>query len=219
MSALLATSSSTKTNLPSELNIIDTSLSLSVNSLVIMSPTIYGLGTGLFNNLSIQLISYIRTILGHGHGVVVGPGSGVWDHVHIADLCSLYSLILLDILDPSSHGSKLPTGKKGIIFSANGRATWEDVAQGVADACVAEGRIKDAQVEHVSMERGIEIFSGYLGERVSPEHLELGLSSNSRTVASVARGLGWKPSSGEEAWRKGFGDDVREVLEREKRVE
>lgn len=148
---------------------------------------------------------------------MVGPGAGEWDHVHIADLAELYELVVLDILDPASHGAKLPQGKKGIIFSANGRATWGEVAQGVADACFEAGRVKSKEVDHVDMERGAEIFSGYLGERVSPEHLELGLSSNSRTVASVAKGLGWKPSRGEDAWRQGFTDDVRVVLEREKK--
>jgi len=46
--------------------------------------------------------------------------------------------------------------------------------------------------------------------------VEAGLSSNSRTVASVARRLGWKPRRGEEDWKRGFGDDVRVVLEKRK---
>lgn len=86
-----------------------------------------------------------------------------------------------------------------------------DVARGVAAALVEAGRLESAEVSNLGLEEGTRVFERAL-EKISPEHVEAGLSSNSRTVASVARGLGWRPSRGEEAWRKGFGEDVGMVL-------
>ena len=133
--------------------------------------------------------------------------------MHISDLGDLYTLAVLDILNHS--GSSLPHGQKGIIFSAAGRASWHSVAAGVAAACVAEGELESAEVEEMSLEEGSKVFYEFL-EKISPEHVEAGLSSNSRTVASVARKLGWKPRMGEEDWKRGFGEDVRLVLEKRK---
>ena len=219
-----------------ELAVIDEGAKFGVKTLVIMSPTIYGIGSGvrplsstppsflhhprsplltsptqLFNTISIQVPAYARTALGHGQSIVIGSGSSIWDHVHIADLGELYTLAVVDILDYA--GKNLPHGQKGIIFSANGRATWRQVAEGVAAACVAEGVIKSTEVQEMSLDEGSAVFYEFL-ENISPEHVEAGLSSNSRTVASVARRLGWRPRRGEEDWQRGFRDDVKVVLEK-----
>ncbi|KAK7966556.1 uncharacterized protein PG986_000833 [Apiospora aurea] len=192
-----------------ELGVVDAGLALGVKTLVIMSGLIYGRGTGAFNQSSIQIPVYVRAALAAGRAVVVGQGSGEWDHVHVEDLAELYRIILDDILQ--SGGRKLPTGKQGIVFSGNGRHTWREVVQGVADACYAAGRIKDNTVRSVELEEGAELLDmGVEDENV----VELGFCSNSRTVSTVARGLGWKPTRGQEAWARGLQDDVNAILGR-----
>jgi nucleoside-diphosphate-sugar epimerase len=124
-----------------ELGVIDTGLELGVKTLVIMSPIIYGNGTGQFNKVSVHT-QYMKAMLEIGHAVVVGDGSGVWDHVHIADLAELYQLVVLNILE--QEGKALPTGKKGIIFSANGRHSWLEYSQLVADACYERGLLSES---------------------------------------------------------------------------
>lgn len=194
-----------------ELGVIDMGLELGVKTLVIMSPTIYGIGTGLFNTTSMQLPAYIRSVLDHGRAVVVAEGKGVWDHVHVEDLAELYQIAVVEMLEKG--GKDLPTGKEGIIFSGNGRHSWMEVAQGVADACYEEGKIRERRVESVGLAEGAKLLASFLGQ-VDEKLVELGLSSNSRTVSSVGRKLGWEPTRGEEAWRKGFRDDVKAVLEK-----
>ncbi|KAI1500903.1 NAD dependent epimerase/dehydratase family protein [Biscogniauxia marginata] len=195
-----------------ELGVIDTGLELGVKTLVIMSPTIYGLGSGLFNRISIQIPTYIRTTLAHGHAIVVGSGDTMNDKVHVEDLADLYRIIVLDILENS--GKRCRTGKKGIIFSGTGRFTWRELAQGVADACYEEGKIEDNRVKSVGLAEAAKLFTSYAADKVDEANVELGLASNARTIATVAGTLGWKPTRGEEAWRKGFRDDVQEVLKR-----
>lgn len=187
----------------SELGVIDTGLEKGVKTLVIMSPTIYGNGTGKFNKSSIQVPSYVKATISNGQAIVVGEGKGIWDNVHVADLAELYTLCLLNILDKS--GKDLPFGKEGIIFSGNGRHTWMDLAQGVADAAYADGRIKTKEVKSVSLEQGAKSLTG--GDQLL---VELGFSSNSRTKSVVGREkLGWKPTRGQEAWRGGFEEEVK----------
>ena len=194
----------------SELGVIDAGLELGVKTLVIMSPLIYGLGTGLFNNISVQLPTYIQAVLDHGRGVVVKPGEGEWDHVHVEDLAELYEIAVVDVVENGGKG--LPSGKKSIIFSANGRHSWMEVAQRVAEACYEEGEIKDKQVESLGLTEAAQVLK-MMGQ-VNEELVELGLSSNSRTVSTIGRQLGWKPTRGEEAWKKGFRDDVQAVLKK-----
>ncbi|CAJ2501889.1 Uu.00g047420.m01.CDS01 [Anthostomella pinea] len=191
-----------------ELAVVDTGLDLGVKTLVIMSPTIYGIGTGLFNKTSVQVPAYILSVLDHGRSVVVEGGKGVWDHVHVEDLAELYEVAVVDILDHG--GASLPSGKKGIIFSGNGRHSWMEAAQGAADACYEEGKLADKRVQSIGLAEGASILN------FGKEMLELGLSSNSRTVSSVGRQLGWKPTRGEEAWIQGFRDDLKAVLAKRK---
>lgn len=129
--------------------------------------------------------------------------------VHVSDLALLYELILLRILDDGGEG--VPFGRKGIIFSGNGRRAWREVAQGVADAAYEAGKIKTREVKSVSLEQGAEIF--LKGWDVDAGHakqlMEQGFSSNSRTQSTIARKLGWRPVRGAEAWKAGFEEEVR----------
>lgn len=193
-----------------ELGVVDAGLELGVKTVVMMPPLIYGVGTGLFNKISIQIPTYIRCALEHGRAVVVEGGKGVADHVHVEDLAELYSIVVLEVLE--SGGKALPTGKEGIIFSGNGRHSWMEVAQGLADACYEEGKLKDNQVESVGLSEGTKILK-FLDE-VNEEVTEKGLASSVRMISSLARNLGWRPTRGEEAWRKGIRDDVKAILEK-----
>ncbi|KAK8034567.1 hypothetical protein PG993_009562 [Apiospora rasikravindrae] len=190
-----------------ELGVVGAGLELEVKTLVIMSGLVYGRGTGAFNRSSIQIPVYVRAALAAGRAVVVGQGSGEWDHAHVEDLAELYRIVLEDILQ--SGGRKLPTGKQGIVFSGNARHTWREVARGVGDAYLAAGRIKDNTVKSVGLEEGAKLFNIGVEDASA---VELGLCSNSRTVSTIARDPGWKPIKGQGGWSKGFRDDIDTIL-------
>ncbi|KAF3394249.1 hypothetical protein F1880_005432 [Penicillium rolfsii] len=202
-----------------ELGVIDMGLELGVQTLVIMSPIIYGNGTGLFNKISIHT-QFMKAMLEIGHAVVVGDGTGVWDHVHVEDLADLYRLVILDIL--GRGGKNLPTGKKGIIFSANGRHSWLEYSQLIADACYEKGLLPERKVTHLTPEEAVETLMPRLGFTKMAFTKE-GLASaaemfcnNERTVASVARSLGWNPAKGDNAWKQAFRDDVDAFIQSKK---
>ncbi|KAI0111990.1 NAD(P)-binding protein [Daldinia grandis] len=194
-----------------ELSVIDLALELGVKSIVINSGTIYGRGTGLFNKTSAQVPLFAQAVLQFKKGILVGDGKGVWDHVHVEDLADLYLLVLERIIAKGGEG--VPSGKKGIIFSGNGRHQWLDVAQGVADAVFAEGQIPSNKLEAVTLE---EVAKYFMDGQIPVEVVEKAIVSNARTVSSVAKSLGWKPTRGEEAWKQGFVEEVKVELEKRK---
>lgn len=197
-----------------ELAAIDAGMELGVKTVVIMSPTIYGVGTGLFNKASIQVPACVRTALMGGRSVAIGEGAGIWDHVHVEDMAALYRVVVEDIVDRGGEG--VPTGKKGILFCANGRHSWREVAQGVADALFEAGKIEDRTVVSVGLADAAKVSAAVNGMS-DEDMIEAGIASNSRTAASVGRKLGWVPTRGEEFWKKTFHDDVRMVLEKERK--
>ena len=120
-----------------------------MNTLVVISPAIHGDGTGIFNKSSAQTF-FLTSVLDRKKAAVTGDGLSIYGRVHIADLVELYKLILLDVLD--NNGQNLPSGKKGIIFSAHGEYTKIQEAKLVAAVGHELGVLPDATVEHLSLE-------------------------------------------------------------------
>jgi nucleoside-diphosphate-sugar epimerase len=135
---------------------VETGKEVGVKTTVIMSPTIYGVGTGLFNKLSIQVPNIMRVALKEGQVDVVGEGKGVWDFVHIEDLARLYQLVLEKIV----KGEGVPSGEMGFLFSAAGRYTWLELSRGVAAALFKLGAIATDQVRSMTIEEAAERWAG-----------------------------------------------------------
>jgi len=191
-----------------ELGVIDTGIETGVKTIVIMSPLIFGTGTGEFNKLSIQIPALTRFALQKGYAVQAGDGKGIWNRVHIADLAKLYQIVLDKIL---AGGEDVPFGKRGIIFSEAGSYSWGELAQGIADAAFKAGKIPTREVKSVGVKEMAEAFGAFTGG--DAELLgELGLASNSRTKGDVSRSLGWKPEKGDKEWQATFEEELNAIL-------
>lgn len=147
---------------------IETGLEQDVKTYLIMSPTIYGLGTGLFNKKSIQLPTIIRTAIKKGQVDVIGEGTGAWDAVHIQDLATLHELLLAKVL----QGEDIPSGKEGIFFSETGDYTWMQLAEGLANELHRQGILKTADVGHLSLQEAAKEWGSG-----SPQYAELRFAS------------------------------------------
>ncbi|KAF5644811.1 NAD dependent epimerase dehydratase family [Fusarium tjaetaba] len=196
-----------------ELDVIDTGLELGVKTIVLMCPIIYGNGTGLFHNTSMHLV-FMKAMIKLGRAVVVDDGAGVWDHVHVEDLAELYRLLVQEILE--REGKALPTGKKGIVFNGNGQHSWLEFMKLVANAGYEEGALLSNTVAHISLEEAAKTLVPLIGFSDSMGDLTMLaaqiLNSNARTVASVARKLGWVPLKGEEVWESSVRDDIKTIV-------
>lgn len=159
-----------------------------ITTYILMSPTSYGIGSGLFNRTSIQIDAIIRAAQRDGATTVIGAGKAHWDHVHIEDLAALYELLLARVL--AGTAADLPSNKRGVYFNETGHHSWREVSERVAAAGVRAGRLTTDEVR----EETLEVAAPKLGKTLTPFVAELGFASFSRTQASRARELlGWKP--------------------------
>ncbi|GKT45847.1 uncharacterized protein ColSpa_06028 [Colletotrichum spaethianum] len=131
-----------------DIAVIRTGERTGVKTYIMMPPTIYGRGTGLFNQGSMQIPSIIRGALKAGAPEYVGDGTARLGHVHVTDLALLYELALSKILS----GEEIPFGRRGIYFSNTGSHNWRDLAEYVGKAGVALGALKSGEPRSVTLE-------------------------------------------------------------------
>ena len=135
-----------------DLTVIETGLKVGVTTYIIMSPLIYGIGTGYFNQQSIQEPVMIRAALETKQAEVIGTGNASWGHVHVVDLANLYEIVVQKLL----VGEDLPSGERGFYFSATGHHTWLEVAEGVAGALFTLGISQTEEVKSINLEEAAE---------------------------------------------------------------
>ncbi|KAL5318042.1 hypothetical protein ACEPPN_015146 [Leptodophora sp. 'Broadleaf-Isolate-01'] len=186
-----------------DITAIETGLSVNVPTTLIMSPTIYGIGTGQFNKLSIQVPSMMRYAIAAGRVEMIGNGEGAWDFVHVEDLAQLYLILLKRVL----AGEEVPVGEKGIMFSASGWYRWRDLAEGIANALVEVGALKTKEVASISVEEAAKWAGGDVFTA------ELAFASNSRTVSDIGFSLGWKPVKTEDDFKAHFVEEAKLVVQ------
>ena len=139
-----------------DLTVVETGLKVGVKTYIIMSPLIYGIGTGHFNQQSIQEPTMIKAAFKTKQVEVIGSGKASWDHVHVVDLAKLYEIVVQKLL----AGEDLPSGEKGIYFSEKGHHTWLEVAEGLANALFTLGVSKTEEVKSISLEEAAEKWAG-----------------------------------------------------------
>lgn len=191
-----------------DLVVIESGRALGVQTYIIMSPTIYGTGSGLFNKLSMQIPHLIRTFIQEGRAAVIGDGQARWNHVHIADLAELYELFLVHILG----GPTIPAGEKGIYFSETGEHSWLELSEGIARAGHALGVFPSAAPASISLEEAAPTWGNG-----SLQFTELGFASMSRTTADLCPSLlGWKPRKTRADFEANFREEFELILKERK---
>lgn len=189
-----------------DLAVVETGKEQGVPTTIIMSPTIYGVGTGKFNRLSVQYPIQMRQALQAGQAEYVGDGEGVWDFVHIVDLAILYETVLVDWV---SAQRTIPVGEKGIIFSATRTFKWKEVADRIGKIGVGLGKLTNPVARSLSLAEAAGKWTGG-----NEQLCELAFASNARTSADIAKDLGWVPSKTRDDWEQSFQEEFQEVLKR-----
>ncbi|KAL0938112.1 nad dependent epimerase dehydratase family protein [Colletotrichum truncatum] len=191
-----------------DIAVVKTGERTGVKTYIMMPPTIYGRGTGFFNQGSMQIPSIIRASIQAGVPRYVGDGTCRLGHVHVTDLALLYELILSKVL----AGEELPSGRRGIYFSNTGSHNWRDLAVMVGKAGVKLGALKSAEPVPLTLE---EAASEWL--KTTPQVVEMNYAANSATKPVLATELGWKPRKTEKDWENSFEETFQMVLDEKQR--
>ncbi|KAL8650975.1 MAG: hypothetical protein Q9226_004921 [Calogaya cf. arnoldii] len=190
-----------------DLTVINTGLTSSVKTYIIMPPTIYGTGTGLFNRLTIQAPTIMRSALRNGQVLKLGADDGDVECVHVQDLANLYILMASKV----AKGDDMPSGVRGIYFASTDRYTWKEFADGIAKALVEVGGIKTEEVKKIGLEEAAAEWTG--GHKLL---CELNFGSNFRTRPDTSRSLGWRPSRTKEDFNNHYLETAKLVMETQK---
>lgn len=135
--------------------VVETEEALRIPTYIIMAPTIFGLGKGLFNRFSVQLPAMIGDTLETGNVRVIGSGQTIWSHVHIDDITEFILLLLHRIV----NNGEIPSGPKGVYFCESGEHTHLEMAERLLKACGQLG-IARGKVKHVSLEEAADAWAG-----------------------------------------------------------
>ncbi|KAJ9656576.1 hypothetical protein H2201_008509 [Coniosporium apollinis] len=184
--------------------VVRTGKEVGVKTYIIMSPTIYGLGSAkVGNRFSIQIPSLVRAALQAGRAETVGKGEGVWNYVHIEDLTVLWEQLLLKVV----QGAAIPEGEEGIYFSETGEFTWRSLAELVGKAGKELGKLETAEVAEISLEDAAKKWAGG-----NTQLAELGFASNARTKTGLAKELlNWEPVKTKEDWESSVKEEFEAI--------
>ncbi|KAL8731877.1 MAG: hypothetical protein Q9166_003161 [cf. Caloplaca sp. 2 TL-2023] len=141
-----------------DLAVISTGLSSNVYTYIIMPPTIYGTGTGLFNRITIQAPIIMRSALRTGQVMILGADDGDVEHVHVEDLANLYIVLASRVAKGELEG--MPSGEQGVYFAGTGRYTWKEFADGIANALYDIGGIKTKETKRVGLKEAAAEWTG-----------------------------------------------------------
>jgi nucleoside-diphosphate-sugar epimerase len=109
---------------------------------------IYGQGSGIFNRDTRQVTELIKLASREGQLSIVGDGSGVKCHIHVQDIASFFSTLLISLL----RGKSVPYSDEGVFFIENGTHTWKEVGEGVAKAGHDLSLVNTSEVKCMTLE-------------------------------------------------------------------
>lgn len=149
-----------------------------VDAYIIAPSTIYGVGDGPVNKISIQIPHLVRAAVKFKQPVYVGKGTNLWNNVHITDLVQLYNLVLKLALSVRAGKAPRPETFANFYFGSTAVHEWGDIARKIGPILLKKGKVEKAEARSVKYEE-VENFAA--------------LSSNSRSIAERSRALGWNP--------------------------
>lgn len=170
---------------------------------IILPPLIYGIGSGPFNQLSIQIPTYIRTAVALNRGVFIGGGKGVWNAIHVQHLATAYLTLL-------AHLESTPPGKENnpYYIAETQVFHWHDLVSTIARKLHALGKLPSADVSPLKDEEWSKF-------PVPPAVAWGTFADNSLATSEHLPAIGWKR---ENSWPNVLDSieqtEVEEVLKR-----
>lgn len=167
-----------------------------VQTAIVCPSTIFGVSDGYDNKLSIQAPELIRLSVKLGQAFSVYSGDGIWNHIHIKDLGTLYYLILAKLLNHED----IPVNRKGYYFGSYSIAdegpvtaepsriehTWASLSAKVGEKLNTRGYVETATVVGLSPDAIVSL-------KENDEFAPYYWGTNSRSRADNGYAIGWKP--------------------------
>ncbi|OAL07070.1 NAD(P)-binding protein [Phaeosphaeriaceae sp. SRC1lsM3a] len=184
--AIFETEKSLKDSFPvrtTDVEVVEHSKLLGVKSYIVIPSTVYGKGTGAWNQLSVVLPIFVSAALAQKQ-VYKFPENIKIAAIHISDLTSLYERIVAGILVENEPES----GEKGYYFGIAHDLHWHEVAARFAVTMKARHLVTDTETgTWATGEDAAEALG------VPRMFVQVLWNSGSNMVAHNEARLGWKP--------------------------
>jgi len=171
-----------------------------VKTALVCPPDIYGQGTGPSSNTTFMVPEYVKVVHKQKVAWYLGKGENFRAVTHIADVVSLFMILLGEAL---KGGGKAQWGKEGFYFAVSDEVKWIDAATAINALGVEQGWLPAGSKpvswtkEHV---RALIPNPGPLAD-VSGFNMALYVwGSNSRAESARAKALGWNPQAHPSFW-------------------
>lgn len=160
---------------------------------IMLPPTIYGLGTGPFNRLSIDVPAWIRESLKEGQVKLYGEEHYIWNDIHIRNLVQAYLKLLEVLVNSTEQPEEL------YAIAETNQHNWHELGHNLHSLLKARGLIESERPVKADKQ------SGY------------GMDTYSRSKSERLPALGWKgESETKQTITEALKDELDAVLEEQK---
>ncbi|KAI5475592.1 NAD(P)-binding protein [Pseudohyphozyma bogoriensis] len=159
-----------------------------ISAYILMSPTVYGQGTGPGNKLSLQLPAYERYAKRTGGAAFIGEGNNIWGNVHVKDLSTLYLLLMNHALaNPTkTTASSSSRGWENLIYAGAAQHTWGPVIKTLGDLLYARGEVERPSAVGIRDSDGdMFMFGGNSFLAISKKAKALGFKPRQKTIIAT----------------------------------
>ena len=167
----------------------------------LLVDNITGQGRGPISGHGRQAYTLASTVLKTKKAPIIGPGKARWTYVHIADLSSVF-LLLVDSAVSRSSDPQI-WGPNGYFLTETGEHYWAELAEEMARYASGKGYIpKTENMRQVLSEEEAMEIGGF-------EAVSWGLNSRGKS-GRARKFLGWEPKE------KSLFDEVPVIVETER---
>lgn len=133
-----------------------------ISAYTLVSPTVYGPGTGPGNKLSLQMPAYVRYAKDHRRAAYIGQGENKWGNVHVQDLADLYLLVMSFSLQhpDSTKASKTSHGFENLIYTGTAEHSWKPVIEHLANLLHKRGEVDEPSAVSIGEGEGYPYMFG-----------------------------------------------------------
>ncbi|KAH6699076.1 hypothetical protein BKA61DRAFT_741250 [Leptodontidium sp. MPI-SDFR-AT-0119] len=188
-----------------DVDITEAANALGIASFIVVPCTVYGKGTGQWNQLSVIFPITVQASIKQ-KSVSKFPEDGKSAGVHISDLTNLYGLVVKNILEGS--GALIPNGMHGYYVAiAHEMSRWETLDR-LAAAMKARGLVASSETQVWTSDEAAAEATG-----VPAMFVDILFNSSANIIADNAFKLGWKPKWDETRFLDNIDDEIMSVLE------
>ncbi|RDW59919.1 hypothetical protein BP6252_13006 [Coleophoma cylindrospora] len=186
-----------------DVTVIEHAKEKGVTSFIVVPSTVYGKGSGAWNQLSVVLPIYVQGCISN-KSVYKFPQNMTVSGVHISDMTALYTTIIEKVIQKETP----PSGTEGYYFALAHDISWWELLDHLAKALHARGLVTESKTQVWPSD---EAAAEALG--IPVQYVQILWNSGDNLTTKNTYKLGWKPQWNKERFLQHLDDEIEAVQE------